>query len=143
MTISELIPVLQMAVGPVVLITGVGLLIGSLTSRLGRVVDRGRILNNELHGPPELIRTVTKQQIKILIRRAQLLERAITLAVLCDLSVAILIIALFFIAALKIEAAWLVGGLFLATIGSLVLSLVSFLQELNLGLKVFMLDLKA
>jgi hypothetical protein len=143
MTISELIPVLQMAVGPVVLITGVGLLIGSLTSRLGRVVDRGRVLNNELHGPPELIRPVTRNQIKILIRRAQLLERAIILAVLCDLSVAILIIALFFIAAMKIEAAWLVGSLFLATIGSLVLSLVSFLQELNLGLKVFMLDLKA
>jgi hypothetical protein len=142
MTISELIPVLQMAVGPVVLISGVGLLIGSLTNRLGRVVDRGRVLTHELHGPPELIRPCTREQIKILIRRAQLLKRSIVLAVLCVLFVSVLIIALFFIAALKVEAVWLVGSLFLATVGALLLSLVSFLQELNLALKVFMLDLK-
>jgi hypothetical protein len=142
MTIAELIPVLQMAVGPVVLISGVGLLIGSLTNRLGRVVDRGRVLTHELHGPPEAIRPCTREQIKILTRRANLLKRSIVLAVWCVLFVSLLIIALFFIAALKLEAVWLVGSLFLATIGALVLSLVSFLQELNLALRVFMLDLK-
>ena len=40
-TVAELIPVLQMAVGPTVLISGVGLLILSLTNRLGRVVTAG------------------------------------------------------------------------------------------------------
>lgn len=141
MTIAEFIPVLQMAVGPVVLISGVGLLLGSLTNRLGRVVDRGRILAGELRGAPESIRPHTAEQLKILVRRARLLKRSIVFAVLCVLLVAILIIALFIIAAMKIEAVWLIGVLFVATLGALVVSLVTFLQELNLALRVFHLDI--
>ena len=41
---TELIPILQSAVGPVILISGVGLLLLSMTNRFGRVVDRARIL---------------------------------------------------------------------------------------------------
>jgi len=40
-TVTELIPVLQVAIGPVVLISGIGLLILSMTNRFGRVIDRG------------------------------------------------------------------------------------------------------
>jgi hypothetical protein len=36
----ELIPVLQVAIGPVILISGVGLLLLTLTNRFGRAVDR-------------------------------------------------------------------------------------------------------
>jgi len=43
-TVIELIPVLQTAIGPVALISGIGLLILSMTNRLGRVIDRGRSL---------------------------------------------------------------------------------------------------
>jgi hypothetical protein len=141
MTVSELIPVLQMAVGPVVLISGVGLLIGSLTNRLGRVVDRGRVLSVMLRGSSESIPPHTAEQLKILIRRANLLKRAIVFAVLCVLLVAILIIMLFFIAALRIEAVWLIGSLLLLTLGALVVSMFTFLQELTLALKVFHLDI--
>lgn len=141
MTIAEFIPVLQTAVGPVVLITGVGLLLSSLINRLGRVVDRGRLLAGVLRGPPELIRPTTAEQLKILMRRAALLKRAIIFAVLCVLLVVILIIALFFFAAMEIEAIWLIAVLFLVTLGSLVVSLVTFLQELNLALKVFYLEI--
>jgi len=41
---SELVPVLQTAVSPVVLISGVGLLLLTMTNRLGRIVDRARSL---------------------------------------------------------------------------------------------------
>ena len=53
MLISQLIPTLQVAIGPVVLISGIGLLILSMTNRFGRVIDRGRILARELAGVPE------------------------------------------------------------------------------------------
>ena len=57
MLISQLLPTLQVAIGPVVLISGIGLLILSMTNRFGRVIDRGRILARELAevrdaGPP-------------------------------------------------------------------------------------------
>jgi len=69
-TVAELIPVLQMAVGPVVLISGVGLLILSLTNRLGRVIDRGRVLTDELRQNPESTRPNASEQVRILVRRA-------------------------------------------------------------------------
>ena len=40
MRFAELIPVLQMAVGPVILISGIGLILLSMTNRFGRVIDR-------------------------------------------------------------------------------------------------------
>jgi hypothetical protein len=142
MTLIELIPVLQMAIGPVVLISGVGLLILSLTNRLGRVVDRGRILKHELRESQVADNSRIVKQINILSRRARLLQRAIEFAVVCLLFAAILIITLFFTALMEIELAWLVGGLFAAAMVSLIISLVSFLYELNQALVAFNLEIK-
>ena len=38
--LDQLIPILQLAIGPVILISGVGLLLLTLTNRFGRLVDR-------------------------------------------------------------------------------------------------------
>ena len=51
---AELVPVLQVAVGPVILISGVGLLLLTMTNRFGRIIDRSRILAAQLHhGAPD------------------------------------------------------------------------------------------
>ncbi len=142
MTVAELIPVLQMAVGPVVLISGAGLLILSLTNRLGRVIDRGRSLVSELRETPASKHPSMTEQLLILSRRARLLQRSIVFAVLCVLLAVMLIITLFFIAAMKIEAVWLIGGLFVGALGSLIVSLIAFLQELNQSLIAFHLDIQ-
>jgi hypothetical protein len=141
MTVAELIPVLQMAVGPVVLISGAGLLVLSLTNRLARVIDRGRFLADEMHETHASKHPNTVEQIQILFYRARLLQRSIIFAVLCVLLAAMLIMSLFFIAAMNIEAVWLIGGLFVGALGSLIVSLVIFLQELNQSLIVFRLDI--
>lgn len=138
MTVSELIPVLQIAVGPVVLLSGVGLMILSLTNRLGRVIDRGRVL---AAGNPDSTGSNASRQLKILSRRARLLQRSIFFSVLCAFFAALLIIALFFIAALEIEAVWLIGSLFVASLGSLIIALIAFLQEVNQALIVYRLDI--
>ena len=39
MRLTDLVPILQMAIGPVILISGVGLLLLSMTNRLGRAID--------------------------------------------------------------------------------------------------------
>jgi len=140
-TVSELIPILQVAIGPVVLISGVGLLILSLTNRLGRVIDRGRSLVREMPEIPERNHPNITRQLHILSRRANLLQRAIAFATICVLCAAVLVITLFFTAALHVEDAWLIGALFIAAMGSLIVSLVSFLQELNQSLIAFRLDI--
>jgi len=140
-TVSQLIPVLQVAVGPVVLVSGIGLLILSMTNRLGRIIDRGRALYRELPQTPEPAQKRLTPQIKILTRRAELLQRAITLATVSVLFAAVLVIVLFLTAALKIEDAILIGILFTLALGSLIVSLIAFLQELNLSLVAFRMDL--
>ena len=47
-TVAELVPILQTAIGPALLISGVGLLLLTMTNRLGRVVDRARLLVQQL-----------------------------------------------------------------------------------------------
>jgi CHASE3 domain sensor protein len=46
--LKELIPVLQVAIGPVILISGVSLLMLTLTNRYGRTIDRARQIVHEL-----------------------------------------------------------------------------------------------
>ena len=41
-SLTELVPILQLAIGPVILISGVGMLLLTFTNRFGRVVDRTR-----------------------------------------------------------------------------------------------------
>ncbi len=141
MSISQLIPTLQVSIGPVVLISGIGLLILSMTNRFGRVIDRGRILARELAEVPSQDQVHIEAQLQILTRRAEYLRRAITAASISVLLAAVLIITLFITAVLNLEDAWLIGLLFISSMGTLIFSLISFLQDLNESLLAFKLDI--
>jgi len=47
-SVKDLVPILQVAIGPVILISGVGLLLLTLSNRFGRAVDRSRLLVREM-----------------------------------------------------------------------------------------------
>lgn len=141
LSVAELIPTLQVAIGPVVLVSGIGLLILSMTNRLGRVIDRGRILAREAAELPPEGQARVEAQLHILVRRAEYLRRAITAASVSVLLAALLVIALFVTAVLQLEAAWLIGGLFIASLAALIVSLFAFLQDLNESLLAFKLDI--
>jgi len=132
--VHELVPVLQGAVGPVILVSGVGLLLLTMTNRLGRIVDRARFLYRELAvaGEPDQPRILA--QMRILARRARLVRRAIALATLSVLGAATLVIVLFTAALLRLQAAWLGVVLFMASMASLIVSLVLFLEDVNQSL---------
>ena len=92
---AELVPVLQTAIGPVVMISGVGLLLLTMTNRLARVVDRSRMLARQVRETRDEAKEPIRAQLRILKHRAGLIRRAIALATFCVLFAAILIIALF------------------------------------------------
>jgi hypothetical protein len=139
--VAQLIPTLQVAIGPVVLVSGIGLLILSMTNRLGRVIDRGRYLARELSELPPEGQVGIEAQLHILVRRAEYLRRAITAASVSVLLAALLVIALFITAVFALEDAWLISALFIGSLGALILSLVAFLQDLNESLLAFKLDI--
>jgi hypothetical protein len=134
MPVHELLPILQMAIGPVILISGVGLLLLSMTSRFAHVVDRSRSLADALRKAPEPHGGQLTAELEILSRRARLVRLAITLGVLSVLMAALLIIALFLTALWHLEAGWLIALLFIGCLALLIGALVVFLRDINVSL---------
>jgi len=139
--IHDLIPVLQVAIGPVILISGVGLLLLTLTNRLGRAVDRSRAQDRQLRdvGPDE--RRGLASQIDILYRRAKVLRLSIIMAGLSLLLAAVLIIVLFVSALAKLESGFILVVLFICCMASLIVSLVAFIRDVQLSLHALRLEL--
>src|SRR3974390_719791 len=101
--ISQLIPVLQFAIGPVILISGVGLVLLSLTNRFGRAIDRSRQLGREMREAGSVERKKLALQVDVLYLRARVIRLSIILATLSVLLAAVLIIVLFVAALLRLE----------------------------------------
>lgn len=131
---QNLIPILQVAVGPVILISGIGLLLLSMTNRLGRIVDRSRALALALRTEQQADAHLFEAQLDVLAVRALVMRRSIRSAVVSVLCAAGLVITLFVAALLRREAGLLVIILFVACMGALIASLVAFLRDINLSL---------
>ena len=141
-SVNELIPVLQTAVGPMILISGVGLFLLTMTNRMGRVVDRSRLLKAQLPTADEAARAVIEAQLTVFLVRGRLLRAAITLISISALIAATLIIFLFFSALFQLRDAWLIGTLFVASMIGLCISLLLFIKDVNLSLEALKFELQ-
>ena len=140
-SLHELVPVLQVAIGPVILISGVGLLLLTMTNRLGRAIDRARSLARDLQERREPDRDQVQAQVAIIYRRARLLRLTIVLAALSVLLAAVLIIVLFLSALMKWDQGLSIILIFIACMGSLIASLVTFIHDIHLSLVALKLEL--
>jgi len=139
--LSQLIPVLQTAVGPVILISGVGLLLLSLTNRFGRAVDRTRQLLREMRAASGENQKQLAGQVENLYHRARLIQRAIIFGAISVLFAAVLIITLFFTALMNLELAVVICVIFMCCLGSLIVSLIAFIMDIQLSLKALKLEM--
>ena len=128
--------VIQLAVAPVFLLTGVGAILSVLTGRLGRLVDRYRALT-ETHKP--LLPKQTRE-LEVLSVRAVWVHWAITLCTVSALFVAIVIGALFVGAVVDINPSRSVSILFIMAMTSLIIGLGCFLREISLSVHIFDLN---
>ncbi|HEY1108998.1 MAG TPA: DUF2721 domain-containing protein, partial [Opitutaceae bacterium] len=92
---GSFLPVIQLAVTPVILLSGVGALMITLTNRMGRVVDRTRALAKEMRPAMGDERSHLENQLKIMWRRAKLVRVAVTCAGLSMLLSCLLVMAIF------------------------------------------------
>jgi hypothetical protein len=140
MPLPQLIPILQVAIGPVILVSGGALLILSMTNRLGRIIDRTRELNRALRSAGGDDREQTVAQLSILIRRARIVRDAIFLAAHSVLLAAVLVIAIFVAALLRLETALPIIVLFVVCMLCLIGSLLFFIRDVNLSLRALRLE---
>jgi hypothetical protein len=135
MLLTDLITTLQLSIGPVILISGIGLILLSMTNRIGRVIDRSRLLSREFQGASDIDRKRIIAELKILSRRASIARAGIALAVLSVLLASLLIISLFLGALLQVDIVAFIVTLFIFCMLSLIGSLFLFLFDINLSLK--------
>ena len=141
-SLNQIIPVLQVAIGPVILISGVGLLLLTMTNRLGRAIDRARQLIRELDERTAQDRDHVLAQVAIIYHRARVIRLTIVLASLSVLLAAVLIIVLFLTALFQWEVGVLISLIFIACLASLIASLVAFIYDIHLSLVALKLELK-
>lgn len=141
MLLNDLIGTLQLAIGPVILISGVGLIILSLTNRFGRIVDRTRQLSVEYRNTTGTDSKRILAELKILTIRAKVIRSSNFLAVLSVLFVSILIVGLFGSAIYHLNITHLLITLFILSVISLILSLFLFIYDLDLSLKALWIEL--
>ena len=128
--------VIQLAVAPVFLLTGVGAILSVLTGRLGRLVDRYRALSET----QEPLLPKQARELEVLSVRAVWVHWAITLCTVSALFVAIVIGALFIGAVVDINPSRTVSILFILAMTSLIIGLGCFLREISLSVHIFGAD---
>lgn len=140
--LQTLIPTLQLAIGPVILISGIGLLLLGMTTRFGRTIDRTREIARECRDAAARDRELGMAQLRILMTRARILRAAIALACVSVLFAALLVIVLFVGALLGLAVtAPVVGGLFIACMAALIASLVLYIADINRSLAALKLEI--
>ena len=118
--------IIQLSIAPVFMLSGVGTHLVVLTNRLGRIIDRSRVLEAQI--PAEQL--PKHMELDELYSRAHLINRSITLACLCALFICLVIATLFLGDALNLSLAKVIAGLFVLGIVSLVGSFTYFLREI-------------
>src|SRR5258708_37654868 len=127
--ISAIAHVIQLAIAPVFLISGVATLLSVLTNRLGRIVDRARVLEAKLDFHDEAQRAQASEELIRLATRARLVNFAITFSTVCALLTCITIATLFTGTFLPFNLSRLITVLFIAAMFALFLALMTFLRE--------------
>ena len=93
--VAQLIRILSASIAPVIVISGVGLVLLSMTNRYGHVIDRARELIKDLDTQNEQHRKLLVHQVQIIYHRARVLRLAIMLSSASILFVALTVLVLF------------------------------------------------
>jgi hypothetical protein len=122
--------VIRLAVAPVFLLSGVGIMLTVFTNRLARAVDRAREFERAVMAEPlPEKREELHGKLDTLARRGRLLSHAIALCTVTALLVSLVVVVLFLGESFAIRVAWLVDALFIAAMLSFVAAILFFLRE--------------
>jgi hypothetical protein len=141
MLLEQIVPALQLSIGPVILISGAGLVLLSMTNRYARVIDRARILAESLRRDSSGKNQRIQSQIQIIAQRARNLRMAIACVSISLLLAAVLVISLFLIALLQLDAVGLIIVLFILCMAALSLGLIVFILDVNHSMAALKIEL--
>lgn len=133
---NDVLPIIQLAITPVILMSGIGAVLLSMTQRMGRIVDRTRILSGQLRQEKDAAeREHVGQQLTIMFRRAHVMRFAMTMATLSVFMSGLLVVVIFASAFTRLELSAVILGLFVVSVSLLLLGLAMFIRDIFISLK--------
>lgn len=125
---------IQVALTPIFLISAIGVTLNVLTSRLARIVDRARGMEDRLlHQETVVLGRDLHAQLRILARRSRWINAAITLITLSALFIALVVVMLFVNAFLRWELSLFIACMFIMSMLTLAAALLAFLVEVRIA----------
>jgi hypothetical protein len=132
---QDVLPIIQLAITPVILMSGIGAVLLSMTHRMGRIVDRTRSLAGLVRKESDSAESQhLVQQIGIMFRRARLMRMAMTLASMSVFSSGLLVVVIFVSALTRLVLSGVILALFVLSISLLLSGLGMFVRDLFVSL---------
>ena len=125
----EIPSVIQMAVAPAFLLTGVGAILTVMTARLTRIVDRFGVLHEE----SKVLSEYQKKELDLLMLRSRWTHWAIALTTISALFICMLIAMIFISTEVSFNLDQFISILFIMAMTALIFGLLSFLKEVGLS----------
>lgn len=117
------------AVAPVFLLTGIGSILGVLVNRLGRSIDRARVIN--AMNDEQFYKYL--DELNVIVKRTMWMRWSVGLFIFAGLCVALSIASVFISAELKVNLPHFVLIAFITAMFSLTIGLLCFLREIILA----------
>ncbi|ADU63197.1 MAG: DUF2721 domain-containing protein [Pseudodesulfovibrio sp.] len=134
METTYLVNILQASIAPFVLISGIGLLVLSMTNRIARPTDLIRRLLDELPNAPERDVKFLLSQVAVLRKRCSIMRWAIFYSIMAIICVSCVTLILFASQVLNMRLYFMVELLFGGALVSLITSLVFLLEDIRITL---------
>ncbi|HAT29955.1 MAG TPA: DUF2721 domain-containing protein [Janthinobacterium sp.] len=124
--------IIQLAIAPVFLLSGVCTNLVVLTNRLGRIIDRTRVLEDKLDGT---YNDTYMAELDTLYDRTHLINVSISLSTICGFLICLVIAMLFTGDTLNVTIDKYIAGLFVLTMLALIGSFAYLLKEIFIAAK--------
>jgi hypothetical protein len=137
-SITTVAHVIQLAVAPVFLLTGVGTILNVMTSRLSRIIDRFRVLERIIPSAEESRFSQDEarshqDEMKVLAQRERVIYWAISLSSICALLICVVIATLFIGSVMGLQLSSAIAFLFILAMLALIGGLLSLLREIYIA----------
>jgi len=141
---ADIAHLIQVALTPIFLISAIGVTLNVLTSRLARIVDRARVMENILRQPDHRHDARDLHDaLGVLARRARYIYAAITLITLSALFISLVVVMLFVNAFLRWDLSAFIAGMFILSMLSLAAALLAFLIEVRIATNTLQIGIEA
>ena len=126
---------IQLALAPVFVLVAIGNILNILSSRLGRVVDRSRVLQDRHSITSGREHDAVVAEIRLVDRRIALIGRAIRLLVISGVIIGLTVAVLFLEELVAVDLQRVAAGTFFIAVALLMWGLILFLRETQIAMQ--------